>query len=47
MHMDVWYDLVVRELFDPNEPAHELLKDAAAVLAPKLLEEKSDEADAA
>ncbi len=33
MQMDVWYDLLVRELTDGIDPTRELLKDAEAVQA--------------
>jgi hypothetical protein len=42
MHMDVWYDLAVRELSDRSMPARELLKDAAKAVAPKVVREEEE-----
>jgi hypothetical protein len=28
MAIETWYDLAIRELWDVNEPAHELVRDA-------------------
>ena len=42
MHMDVWYDLAVRELSDRSKPARELLRDAAKAVAPKIVKEEKE-----
>ncbi|MBI4638775.1 MAG: hypothetical protein HY727_20755 [Candidatus Rokubacteria bacterium] len=35
MQMDIWYDLVIRELVDGNDAAAKLREDAETVQAPE------------
>lgn len=46
MHVDVWYDLVVRELSELTDAATEILKEAEAAAGPTLPDDDEEEAAA-
>ena len=47
MHVDVWYDLIVRELSELTDAATEIRMAAEAAAGPAIVDDVDDEAKAA